>query len=370
MRMANDRVRSLASPAVCLALENYDQRVEENDTIPKIGWEEIQKVSHLGDGASSNVFLVCASLERHNLNQYALKCLDAQKLDTSDEFLIAACNLAVEANILSNLKHKNIVQLRGVSRTHLSDSYAEGGKGYFILLDVLGETLKDRIRKWNKDSRRLLRRPLSKLFSGKKLRTVNMAQMHGRIEAVAMSVVSAMKYLHDNKIVLRDLKSENIGFDEEANVRLFDFGMARHVDDCNSGELIGTFRYMAPEIMHAEAYGFHSDVYSFGILLWEICTCCLPFEELKRPTVAQFVNEVACNDVRPPLEKIPCGATRQLIKECWDPDHTKRPSFEQICNRLRGILDGPIMRLSELKHLRLQESCRTITTSTTSGDPI
>jgi len=151
---------------------------------------------------------------------------------------------------------------------------------------------------------------------------------------------------------------------------LFDFGMARYVDECKPGELIGTFRYMAPEIMQGEVYGFHSDVYSFGILLWEICTCCLPFEELKRPSVAQFADEVAYNDVRPPLEKIPCGATRQLIKECWDPEYINRPSFEQICNRLPGILDSAIMKLPELKHRTQEEeeSCRTVTSSITSLD--
>jgi sterile alpha motif and leucine zipper-containing kinase AZK len=195
-----------------------------------------------------------------------------------------------------------------------------------------------------------------------------MAQMHGRIETVVMSVASAMKYLHANNIVLRDLKPQNIGFDKEANVRLFDFGMARQVDECIPGELAGTFRYMAPEIMQGEvAYGFYSDVYSFGILLWEICTCCLPFREQKSPGELQFV--VANTGVRPPLEKIPCGATRQLIKECWEADYTKRPSFEHICNRLCDILDDSRLKSTqeekEGKHRTLQLNYRTILSSTT-----
>ena len=75
-----------------------------------------------------------------------------------------------------------------------------------------------------------------------------------------------MNHIHSQEIVLRDLKAENIGFDQNANVRLFDFGFARSLDDCGSGEeSYGTLRYMAPEVMRGESCGLYSDVYSFGI---------------------------------------------------------------------------------------------------------
>ena len=152
-----------------------------------------------------------------------------------------------------------------------------------------------------------------------------MSQLRGRIETVAIGVADAMKYLHDKNIVVRDLKPENVGFDKEANVRLFDFGMARDVDDCEPGELYGTLRYMAPEVLRGEACGLYSDVYSFRLLLWELLSLQVAYHGLQQPlNVLKFVQQVAHRrHVRPPLDskRIPCESTQQLIQECWDPDY-------------------------------------------------
>lgn len=178
-----------------------------------------------------------------------------------------------------------------------------------------------------------------------------------------------MAYLHENNIVMRDLKPQNIGFDEHSEVKLFDFGMARHIDDCKPGELTGTLRYMAPEVMVGDAYSFRADVYSFGVLLWEICTCSLPFRELKAG-FSDFVHKVTYEDVRPSLEKVPCESTRQLIEECWDSDYTKRPSFEEICNRLADITmekeEDFDLDLSTKSALDLSKSAKTCNVSLTS----
>jgi serine/threonine protein kinase len=370
MKSSSSSFQQVATPEACFTLEEYDH-VGEN--VPnKLGWEDIQTLSVLGSGAHSKVVLVVDEQRLHH--RYALKCLDPTKLLTPSDFCFAAEDLAMEADLLSKLNHKNIVQLRGVSRSSVSDSYFHAAntnyndnrnEGYFILLDVLEETLHDRIQRWRRDIKQQQihkSSALCKIFGFGKSNNNNKTQtivnhQLGRIETVAIGVADAMKYLHDNNIVVRDLKSKNVGFDKEANVRLFDFGMARDVDDCQPGELCGTLRYMAPEVLRGEACGLYSDVYSFGLLLWEVLSLRVPYYYdggLKRSSDAlKFIQQVAHTHARPPLDSkmIPCESTRRLIQDCWDLDYLKRPTFQHICARLRNIvLDGkqpPILEIDE-----------------------
>jgi serine/threonine protein kinase len=383
--LASSSFQSVATPEACFALEEYDH-VGEN--VPnKRGWEDIQTVSVLGSGAHSKVFLV---VDQQELHRYALKCLDPSKLLSPSHFCSAAEDLAMEVDLLSKLNHKHIIQLKGVSRSSVSDSYSRAANansnndnnhkdGYFILLDVLEETLKDRIQRWRRDIKQQQQihksssTSLGKIFGFGKSNHKNKTQttrnhLLGRIDTVAIGVADAMKYLHDKNIVVKDLKSENIGFDKEANVRLFDFGMARDVVDCQPGELHGTLRYMAPEVLRGDACGLYSDVYSFGLLLWEVLTLRVPYDTgLKRSSDAlKFIQQVGHTHVRPPLDRkmIPCDWTRRLIQDCWDLDTLKRPTFHHICTRLRNILDGkqPI--------LEVERSAKTDRMSSTTGSTI
>ena len=426
-----ENFQSLASPAICVVLDYYDETKQISGDIPRFGWNNVHMCQLLGEGAFSNVFLA----EQNNNQQYALKCLNPKKIQTTPHFMTAVFDLSYEAKLLSTLKHKHIIELRGVSNEGLSVAYKskENQGGYFILMQVLHETLKDRINKWKKESSTLRslsrtlsggrgglsrtlsgtgsklkprsslsrppgasrrqqtlrdpptippsalskqearrdsplsssartldnswRRPLILPFLGRRdsplsssARTLDSswrrsltskdaklsAKMRARIKSVALPIASAMEYLHSQQIVLRDLKPANIGFDEEGQVRLYDFGMARPLAECKSREIVGTIRYMAPEIMEGRAYGLHSDIYSFGVLLWELCALIVPFEEFT--TFEQFSEEVGANKVRPPINKIPCDKSRQLLQDCWDSDSDQRPKFEQIGLRLSDIL--------------------------------
>jgi serine/threonine protein kinase len=196
---------------------------------------------------------------------------------TPQEFVNAASDLAMEAGMLSDLDHKNIIRLRGVSSTCLSESFVED-RGYFLLMDVLEETLKDRLQRWRKEKASYDKRGLTSLFIKKnKKRKANADRMFGRIETVVVGVANGMKYLHDRNILLRDLKPANIGFDEAGKVRLFDFGMARKLEDCQANEVCGTPRYMAPEALTDKEWSLKTDVYSFGVVLYEICSLQVPF---------------------------------------------------------------------------------------------
>jgi hypothetical protein len=88
--------------------------------------------------------------------------------------------------------------------------------------------------------------------------------------------------------------------------------------------------YMAPEMVKGEGYNFSFDVYSFGILLWEICTLEKPFQKYR--TLEELEQKVVQEGERPSLRAkfFSSCALQDLLSSCWDPDHSQRPTFESI----------------------------------------
>lgn len=127
----------------------------------------------------------------------AMKCLRPQIRSDIDQFTIGAEDLVHETAILANLSHPNIIKLHGRSSGNLTDSF-KTNDGYFILLDKLNETLLDRIVTWKKD-------PKCITIKGPNLEQIQVAQ----------SIAKAMGYLHSKKIIFRDLKPDNVGFDSQ-----------------------------------------------------------------------------------------------------------------------------------------------------------
>lgn len=96
-----------------------------------------------------------------------------------------------------------------------------------------------------------------------------------RLQDFCIPVASAMHHLHKHKIIYRDLKPANIGFNAlEGTLKVFDLGLACEIvdQDRRLTGATGSTQYMAPENAWHEHYGFPADVYSFGIFLWETLT--------------------------------------------------------------------------------------------------
>ena len=98
---------------------------------------------------------------------------------------------------------------------------------------------------------------------------------------VALQVAKAVDYLHDRRILFRDLKPANIGFDKTETLKIFDFGLARELREVDKdpdmpgmyrlSNMTGSLRYMAPEVaIMGQPYNESCDVYSFTIVLWEM----------------------------------------------------------------------------------------------------
>ncbi|GMJ06934.1 serine/threonine/tyrosine kinase 46 [Hibiscus trionum] len=154
---------------------------------------------------------------------------------------------------------------------------------------------------------------------------------------VAIDVSKGMNYLHQNNIIHRDLKAPNLLMDENEVVKVADFGVARV--KAQSGVMTaetGTYRWMAPEVIEHKPYDHKADVFSFGIVLWELLTGKLPYESL---TPLQAAVGVVQKGLRPIIPKNTNPKLAELLERCWQLDPTLRPDFSEIIEILRQIAE-------------------------------
>lgn len=146
------------------------------------------------------------------------------------------------------------------------------------------------------------------------------------------------------QILHRDLKSLNILVQETPErpiCKLCDFGLARFNTQANTGTLLtlrGTYEYVAPEVLGKTAYVSASDIYSYGIILYELMMRAItgkyggPYETLKIPSVAILVRVM--RGTRPPLPPNCPPLLQNLIQSCWDGNREVRPTAAKIIELL------------------------------------
>lgn len=118
--------------------------------------------------------------------------------------------------------------------------------------------------------------------SAPNLEELNRPERLGRLKDAMLQVCQALAYIHGHGLVHRDLKPSNIMVDEDRLVRLMDFGLAKFLADdtgvTGDGRMVGTFRYMAPEQILGEPLDGRADLYSLGVILYELLSGRAPFE--------------------------------------------------------------------------------------------
>ncbi|KAL9995451.1 putative dual-specificity kinase TKL-Pl-4 family [Helianthus debilis subsp. tardiflorus] len=132
------------------------------------------------------------------------------------------------------------------------------------------------------------------------------------------------------------LKLKNMLLDLNRTLKIADFGVAR-VEAQNPRDMTGetgTLGYMAPEVLDGKPYNRKCDVYSFGICLWEVYCCDMPYADL---SFAEVSSAVVRQNLRPDIPKCCPSSFANILRKCWDANPDKRPEMDEVVRLLEAI---------------------------------
>jgi serine/threonine protein kinase len=170
------------------------------------------------------------------------------------------------------------------------------------------------------------------------LELLNRPERLGRLKDVMLQICEALGYIHGHGLIHRDLKPSNIMVDEDRVVRLMDFGLAKFISDdaavTADGRLVGTFRYMPPEQILGEKLDARADLYSLGVIMYELLSGRAPFDAKTPYELWQKVLETEPAPLtlfNPRTERLMSRVAHRLIrKEPEDRYQTAEEVFEAL----------------------------------------
>ncbi|XP_066165688.1 serine/threonine-protein kinase STY8 isoform X2 [Oryza sativa Japonica Group] len=217
-----------------------------------------------------------------------------------------------EIMILKSVDHENVVQFYGACTKH---------RKYLIVTEYMpGGNLYDFLHKQNNT----LELPV--------------------VLRIAIGISKGMDYLHQNNIIHRDLKTANLLI---GSGQIADFGVSRLRSQ--GGEMTaetGTYRWMAPEVINHKPYDHKADVFSFAIVLWELVTTKIPYENLTPLQAALGVRQGMRMEIPPKVHP----RLSKLIERCWDENPHVRPLFSEITVELEDILRHVLVSKTGSRH--------------------
>lgn len=262
---------------------------------------DYHKIKKIGHGSYGKVYMVS---KNDTGKIYALKYIESLNMTPED-----IQSMYREIEIMATMDHPSILRLRGYSLPKGSKHTAA------ILTDYMEKGSLDQ------------------------LLTLEQKEMAPEIwdlthkMCVVFGVAAGMQHLHAANIIHRDLKTGNILLNSKLEPCIADFGLSKHMQkDAKSMSMVGgTPIYMAPELYSTADYDNSVDVYAYGILIYQVLTGEVPFEEFDNPN--QIPLKVS-SGYRPKIPNFVPNSIRDLIKQCWAQNPEERPTFDYIVRRL------------------------------------
>uniref|UniRef100_A0AAX7SKN6 mitogen-activated protein kinase kinase kinase n=1 Tax=Astatotilapia calliptera TaxID=8154 RepID=A0AAX7SKN6_ASTCA len=171
----------------------------------------------------------------------------------------------------------------------------------------------------------------------------------------AMGIAGGMNYLHLHKIIHRDLKSPNILITYDDAVKISDFGTSKELSDKSTKmSFAGTVAWMAPEVIRNEPVSEKVDIWSFGVVLWEMLTGEVPYKDVDSSAIIWGVGN---NSLQLPVPDSCPESFKLLLRQCWNCKPRNRPSFRQILLHL-DIASADILSTPQETYFKSQAEWR------------
>lgn len=292
---------------------------------PRVSFSELKLEEVIGVGGFGKVY-------RGYWNDEVV-AVKAARQDANEDIEVIKESVLQEARLFWVLQHENIVSLKGVCLEEpnlcLVMEYARGG-------------------------------PLNRVLSGRKIRPDILVDW-------AIQVAKGMAYLHVGaplSLIHRDLKSSNVLLSEailpddaleDKTLKITDFGLAREVYKTTRMSAAGTYAWMPPEVIKNSTFSHASDVWSYGVLLWELLTGETPYKGIDALAVAYGV---AVNKLTLPIPSTCPEPWRKLMEACWHSNPRERPLFPEILDQLELIRQSEFTRAPHESFHTLQDGWR------------
>uniref|UniRef100_A0A8D0B862 Mitogen-activated protein kinase kinase kinase n=1 Tax=Salvator merianae TaxID=96440 RepID=A0A8D0B862_SALMN len=171
----------------------------------------------------------------------------------------------------------------------------------------------------------------------------------------SMGIAGGMNYLHLHKIIHRDLKSPNMLITYDDVVKISDFGTSKELSDKSTKmSFAGTVAWMAPEVIRNEPVSEKVDIWSFGVVLWELLTGEIPYKDVDSSAI---IWGVGSNSLHLPVPTSCPDGFKILLRQCWNSKPRNRPSFRQILLHL-DIASADVLSTPQETYFKSQAEWR------------
>jgi len=162
-------------------------------------------------------------------------------------------------------------------------------------------------------------------------------------------VAKSVCYMHDNFVIHRDIKLENVYLDDRGTIKIGDFGWACHKHNLKSDSVVGTLHYMAPEMLSEDEYDYKVDIWAMGVLLYEMLVGELPFYGADD---TELEAQILTGAIRYP-GYLSTGA-KEILSKMLDRSPTSRISLQEIMSHSWTVAHIAVKSLKQLtmEHIR------------------